>query len=1438
MKKINVLIVLLLLLISTVPVHADPAADAEKMKIAYVSSRGGDIDIMNTAAALDPVSEILIVDGIGGVTYNPDLDQFDLSSYDVIILDGLAESPIRILENTLVAAKNNGATIIVNGNDILANSLKTTIDNDNSTKITDYLNFPSEENFKNLLLFLAVFEGFHTLNSGESIPLAVKTNVYGIYHPDRESREFFENASEYLAWYADPSANDRIKNEDGSFHLYDPDKPTIGIMPSSNFSRMNRDSPILDYFVRAVEAEGYNVLVGTYVYAATTAIGPDANRDNYIINGEPVVDVVISLSRGGRFFSTSTDEGVEELENLDVTVLTAVQLYENKTKEEWEESDYGVFPTQHYQLAFAEQDGMIEPIVVAAKPKDELGRTIDRNDPIDYQADWMVQRAIGWANLATMKNSDKKIAMTYYAAEAGKTNIGSDPDYYLDAPNSILNLLQALKNEGYDVGDEPIPTYDELVERLVQDGHNVGTWAPGELERMVSNGTAHLLPVDSYMDYYNSLDQTKRDEVEEIWGKAPGNIMVYQDKSGKEYFVIPVIEFGNVLLTPTPLRGRDQSEQAMASEKNYPPTHQALAVYYYLNSEEDEGGFGADALLPIWSNLAAMPGKQASLSAKDWTALMIQDLPHIHILPMDATGLTDKRRANMLIITFLTPALVPGELYGNLTALNNEIQNYRTAVDESVKAESLELIIELCSETGMDSGLNLNWDKIKDDPVLTNEALDKLDRQLREIKNSLIPYGDHILGVAPKGDELVLMIEAMLTYNSNIDSILEGLYPNEEERASKKTALVTSVVINQKSPAAAVLEVLGSSHSQLENIMNQAIGYQIDLENSSNEIRGLIDALDGKYISTSPTGDPIQNPEGLPTGRNPVQADSRTVPTQAAYNVGKTLTDNLIKNYQKDHSGYPEKVAFLLWAVETARNGGTSESEIFYLMGVEPVWNATNGRISSLKLIDDWDKPRIDVVVETSGSYRDVYSRQVLLINEAVRLAAEAPDNGQPNYIKLHSEEIYRALKAENDLKKPQDQVSDEYLRQLSYARVFGPPLGEYTPGIENIAGSGIENEAEVAADLYIKRMSNVYGVQVTVDGVKTDLWGEQMPSLLQQNLKDVEMGVFSRSSNVYGILDHPMVASYFGGLAAAIRTSGGTADMYINNQRNGGTDVQTLSEFLNTDLNSRYFNPTWIEGMMNSGYAGTSHMNEMFTVMNVWETLTPDLITGNMWNQMYNVYVADDMDTGVTDYLKEANPAAYQSMTAYLLNSIYNGDWEASDEVRAELEMEYVTQTILNGVACCHHTCGNLKLNENIVTGLMSLDLPDSEKQKYMNEVEEALKINLTASSTPTSGSKSGSGKGSAIIVSNESENGSLSVNNNETVSDGTGVGQDNSPVSPTPQQVSGYEMTSQNTEGLASSIRDFLTNPTISVSSIVAIAFVVLIIGAIFFGFRRKGI
>jgi len=1518
MKKIHVYLILIMLLISMIPAHADPGPGTdEKIKIAYVYSGG--IALFSNAALDSTVMKYADANGYQGRSTGAEFEfikTLNLDDVDVIILEHLDISVVNALDTTLNTAASNGATIIsVTGN--TDNYATTDISLEKLETIKKYIRNPSETNFKNLILLLAEFKGATVT---ESIGEPIESVIYGIYHPD--SNDVFKNAVEYMEWY---------KSRTDGGHIYDPQMSTIGVIPSSVMNNVPRDSPVWDYFVREIESKGYNVIVGTFVHNATRELGESANLDNFRIDDEVVIDVAIAISRGGRLFSNAADLGVAELSQLDVPVLHAIQLYDRtQTEDGWKASDYGVIPEEHYQLAFGEQDGLIEPIVVAIKGTD--GTT---NTPIASQADWMVERAIGWANLASKENSSKKIVIPYYAAEAGKVNIGSDPDYYLNAPASILNLLKSLENAGYDVGELP-DTPEELIELMISNGHNTGTWAPGSLEKLVENGNAKLLPVEEYIEYFNTLPAERQSEIA-LWGEPPGDIMVYES-GGKEYFVIPAIEFGNVMLTPHPLRGRDQSKEALTHVGNYPPTHQTLAAYYYFTDI-----FEADALLPVWSNLGVMPGKEATLGADDWTALMIKDVPHIHMLPMDATGMTDKRRANMLVIDFLTPYMLPSGLYGELAELETQIGNYELYTGSpETQAATLVIIQELCQETGIDSALKLDWSK-------PEESVKAVEKHLRSLKGSYIPYGDHILGVPPTEEQIFEMTKSMLSYNEfyvktngadieiRLDDLLKDKYGADWE--NKKTKLLEEV-FDFKTPKEAVNNVLGSKDSHVEYALTMALIYKLGLENEkptdeqafaiantllsydiyvqtsstaygyrnldtelfslytddevaemktqliqkvvldgeyskshivdifgagaytttsadtrqlygvdlesilktvkiqidnlnnpTNEIDSLLNALDGHYIPTGQTGDPIQNYEAVPTGRTPVQDDSRLVPTRAAYAVGGILADELIQIYQKNHEGaYPEKVAFLLWAVEAARTGGTNEGEIFQLLGVKPKWQA-NGRLpntDSFEVIpaSELGRPRIDVMVETSGSYRDTYSRQVIWINQAVKAAAEAPDSDEyPNYVKRNSDAIYEALLEEYGTDDPV--YTPEYLRELSYARVFGPPIGEYTPGIENIAGSGLEDEIDIA-DLYINRMSNIYGL--TING-KT-LWGDPMPNVLEHNLKGVDMGVFSRSSNLYGILDHQMVASYFGGLAAAIQKSGGNPEMYINNLRNGGTDVQSLSEFLNADLNSRYFNPTWIEGMMNSGYSGTSHMSEFFDAMNVWKMSVPELVTENMWDQMYNTYMKDTTDTGVTEYLKGTNPYAYQSMTASLLNLIYEGDWNPSEEIRKQLEMEYITQTNLNGVACCHHTCGNLKFNSNVVVGLTSLDLPNSEKQKYLNELETALGRSYSISN---SDSNSNRGQGAAII-SSETQSGVLS-GNTETLSDGTGVGQDNSVVNPTPQQVSGYEMIPQNTD-FTSSIRDFVSNPPVSTSSIIAIAFVVLIAGAIFFGFRKKGI
>ncbi len=67
------------------------------------------------------------------------------------------------------------------------------------------------------------------------------------------------------------------------------------------------------------------------------------------------------------------------------------------------------------------------------------------------------------------KNADKRIAIVYYNHPPGRHNIGADN---LDVPASLLEILRALKRDGYDTG--PLPASSaELLEKLQQDGVNL-----------------------------------------------------------------------------------------------------------------------------------------------------------------------------------------------------------------------------------------------------------------------------------------------------------------------------------------------------------------------------------------------------------------------------------------------------------------------------------------------------------------------------------------------------------------------------------------------------------------------------------------------------------------------------------------------------------------------------------------------------------------------------------------------------------------------------------------------------------------------------------------------------------------------------------------------------------------------------------------------------
>jgi len=216
----------------------------------------------------------------------------------------------------------------------------------------------------------------------------------------------------------------------------------------------------------------------------------------------------------------------------------------------------------------------------------------------------------------------------------------------------------------------------------------------------------------------------------------------------------------------------------------------------------------------------------------------------------------------------------------------------------------------------------------------------------------------------------------------------------------------------RKSVKQAQIAVLGKTLSDLTNYFNDAKFYATQINNCTNEINGLLRALDGKYITPGLSGDPISNPNVLPTGTNFYSFDPRKVPTKEATDIGIKLAQDLINNYKKKTGKYPTKISFMLWSCHTQQDMGVMEAAIFYLLGVERVTDPSNPNIvTDVKLISNLGRPRIDVVITTTSLYMCMFRCRLDLIDKAVRLAAAASDT-QTNYVKQNSENLYKYLKS------------------------------------------------------------------------------------------------------------------------------------------------------------------------------------------------------------------------------------------------------------------------------------------------------------------------------------------------------------------------------------------------------------------------------------------
>ncbi|MFZ2498487.1 cobaltochelatase subunit CobN [Methanosarcina sp.] len=1267
----------------------------------------------------------------------------------------------------------------------------------------------------------------------------------GLYHPDARSStnesqpDWFENTTDYLDWYSNAT------NVSGSQHIFDKSKPTIGIwFHASDYTGDNLE--VIDALIRELEGKGCNVIAGFDTFN-------DIHNFYFDENGEPLVQCIISL-KSFRLNYEDPDKGVQELEDLDVPVLTGLVVTNPANSTDLADSNRGI-PNDEivYKTLLPSIDGIFEYIVIGVDNYDtENGKS--NYNPLPSQIDWMVNRSINWAELKLKDNEEKKVAVIYYNYPSGKDNIVAN---YLNTTQSMLDLLNEMNETGYGVSGIP-ENSSKLMEMLQAQGINVGSWAPGVLNEMVENKTEwglQLIPIETYKEWFESeIPEDLRANVTAQWGEPwsedlpqDKSVMIYENETGK-YIVIPTVRFGNVWLMPQPARGTGQNNDTLYHSNVVPPTHQYIAFYLWLNHD-----WQPDALIHMGTHGTHewLPGSTYGMNrTSDWSPLLLQDIPNIYpyIVANVGEGITAEYRGNALIIDHLTPTLERSGLYGGLLNLSIDVQQYYDpGISAQTRAGYQQAIINeiIALNLSVDLGLdNVTALQNYNDEEFEGFVKDVLHEYLEDVGNENIPYGMHSLShvpatnmTDPEKDELSAMVRAMLgaDFEENVTAAFypESAYPlGIPLNDTKVTRLVWEVVTNNTSISTAQVEVYGKTNSTVTLDLEQGLDYKGRLLDCDVEIDNILSALNGGFIPPASGLDPIMNPDAVPTGRNYYSINSKLYPSEATWEVGKSLAIQLLEDYYSGHGEYPDKVSFSRFGVEFIADHGTLEAEVLYMLGVKPVWDEY-GYVTGVEAIPEGEllpnydtskpgRPRIDVTYTTAGM-RDAFPDKIKMVDSAVKLASSLPGVNYPNYINQSSLTLYDTLVSAG--------YDSETATKLSTMRCFAVMDGTYDIGVSDaVSASGTWENEEAIANVYLDKMGYAYG---------EDFWGIKSRELLEGNLKNVEASVHSSSSNLYDSLDNDDLFQYFGGMNLAtryVKGDGTTPEMYISDTSDPDrAEMVGMQEYLSKDLRARYFNDKWIEGMQSSGYSGGSMMSEFVDNLFGWEVSDPELVDDTVWQEVYKTYVNDP---AMREWFKQNSPSAYQSITGRMLEAVRHDYWAPSDDVIESLATEYEQSVAESGASCCHHTCGNPLLNE-FVSGMVSVP-------GYSEQMEAATKAKAQENTENTQGSSSHSSKstGNATVVSKDNTSSnqtskpiSEESDNNQTSQDsGAGYGTDSSKPAPDIQKsadsnyVEGYEMESSSAEKADNSGFSF------SGSDIFGILFVVAAVGGIYLGFYKK--
>ncbi|WP_340121282.1 cobaltochelatase subunit CobN [Methylobacter svalbardensis] len=1073
--------------------------------------------------------------------------------------------------------------------------------------------------------------------------------------------------------------------------------------------------------------------------------------------------------------ATPAGWSVSVLERLNVPVLQAITS--GMMQQQWEQSARGLNPLDAaMNVVLPEFDGRIITVPLSFKAKASgLSNELVEYQPLPDRVARIAGIASRFARLKHLNNADKRIAFVFTNSNSKASQIGNAVG--LDAPASLIRILQAMQAAGYNIGKLPesgTALIHQLIDRCAYDNTYLTT---EQLAHAVGR-----VPAAQYQTWFDDLPLEMQQKMTTQWGAAPGEAYVHDD-----HIALAGLELGNSFVALQPPRGYGMDPDAIYHQPDLPPTHHYYALYRWLRDE-----WKADAIVHVGKHgtLEWLPGKGVGLSENCFPDALLADMPLFYpfIINDPGEGAQAKRRAHAVIVDHLTPPMTTADTYGALAQLTQLVDEYyQVEVLDPTKLPLLQQQIwDLVKETNLDTDLQarlLHHDHDHDDDhhhaheheehhhghhhdehdhdhhehehhghdhchhehdghdhghqvdehddedglpeLLTKMAgadvahlIEDLDGYLCELGAAQIRDGLHILGLAPESEQRVdmlvsltrlpnqdipgLPIEIARLFGLSMDSLLERqgrrldqAIPELEKLAGRSLPTHADVLETIEALCKRLFSEL-QAHSYAESAIDQAISKTFDtsiygshaergnddftavrrvlnfacqelvpnLARATDEIDNLLSGLSGGYVPAGPSGSPTRGMAHiLPTGRNFYSVDPRSVPSQSAWRVGQQLAHEVLSRYVRETGDYPESVAISIWGTSAMRTHGDDVAQILALLGVRPVWQTENRRLTGVEVIplDELKRPRIDVTTRISGFFRDAFPQLIDLIDDAVNAVITLDEPLSQNFVRKHylaelGEWIGQGL--------TEDEAS-----QRAALRIFGAKPGSYGAGIlPLIQEKNWQADADFA-EAYVNWGGYAYS---------RSQQGNDQRDAFRTRLSGVQVALHNQDNREHDIFDSDDYLQFHGGMIATIRAlTGQQPRKYFGDSHDPSrAQVRDLKEETLRVFRSRVVNPKWLDSIRRHGYKGGLELTATVDYLFGYDA-TAQVMDDWMYEQVAETYA---MDPEMQRFLEQANPWAQNAIAERLLEAAGRGMWaEPQQQTLDALQALYLhSETLL----------------------------------------------------------------------------------------------------------------------------------------------------------------